>query len=154
MNNEIERKFLVVNNDYRKLGQGMHIQQGYLSIDANRSVRIRVVDENAWLTIKGKSKGAVRKEFEFQIPSVEAKEMIQSLCIKPIISKTRYKIKIGEVLWEVDEFFEENEGLIIAEVEIPFEDYELEFPDWVGEEVTYDKRYYNANLIQNPFSKW
>lgn len=154
MKNEIERKFLVVNNSYRQMAKGILIQQGFLSTDKNRTVRVRIVGGEAWLTVKGKSTGAVRKEFEFQIPADEAKEMIQTICIKPVISKIRYRIRKGEVLWEIDEFLEENAGLIIAEVEIPFENYELEFPDWIGEEVTQNEKYYNARLVEHPYKSW
>lgn len=154
MNNEIERKFLVVNNNYRQMAEGILIQQGFLSTDRNRIVRIRIIGNKAWLTVKGKSTGASRKEFEFQIPYEEAKEMIQTICIKPIISKIRYRIKLGEVLWEIDEFAEENAGLIVAEVEIPYESFDLELPEWIGKEVTLDERYYNAYLVKHPFKKW
>ncbi|MEZ5084053.1 MAG: CYTH domain-containing protein [Bacteroidales bacterium] len=116
MKNEIERKFLVLNNDYRKLAKGLPIQQGFLNRDPSRSVRVRIVGNKAWLTIKGKSHGATRKEFEFQVPHDEAQEIINTFCLKPIISKVRYRIKIGDDLWEVDEFLKKMKALLLLKL--------------------------------------
>ena len=154
MGKEIERKFLVVGDRWRSLVRGMRYRQGYLSTVKERTVRVRTVDNRGTLTIKGISVGATRREYEYEIPAVEADEMIDHLCEKPIIEKNRYKIPIGDVTWEVDEFLGVNEGLIVAEVELQSEDQSFARPDWIGEEVTSDPKYFNANLVARPFSTW
>lgn len=154
MATEIERKFLVRSKAYRKNSQAIVILQGFLSTDKHRVVRIRICGEKAYLTIKGKSKGASRKEFEYPIPVADATVLINELCIQPVITKTRYIYNAGHLNWEIDEFEGDNMGLTIAEVEIPVEDFKIDLPDWVGVEVTHDPRYYNANLIVNPYCNW
>lgn len=154
MGKEIERKYLVSGNKWRNLAEGVLYRQGYLSIVKERTVRVRTIGENGYLTIKGISVGATRTEFEYEIPVDEANEMLNELCEKPIIEKKRYKINHMNLLWEVDEFFGENEGLIIAEVELDSEDQQIELPEWIGNEVTNDPKYFNANLIKYPFTKW
>lgn len=154
MGKEIERKFLVKNQDFKKFGQGTFIKQGFLSSAKERVVRIRITDHRAFLTIKGISKGATRTEFEYDIPLKEAEIMMNELCEKPIIEKYRYRINMAEFVWEVDEFKGVNEGLIVAEIELKSEDQVFDLPDWVGEEVTQDQRYYNSNLITSPYSSW
>jgi adenylate cyclase len=154
MGKEIERKFLVKNHDFKKLGRGVLIKQGFLSSEIDRVVRIRIMGNEAFLTIKGKSTGASRTEFEYEIPLEDAGIMINDLCEKPIIEKIRYRIFAANVVWEVDEFKGLNEGLIIAEVELSSEDQLFDIPDWVGNEVTGDPRYYNANLIHSPYITW
>lgn len=154
MGKEIERKFLVKDKSYQTLGKGVLYYQGFLSTVKERVVRVRVVGEKAFLTIKGVSKGAKRTEFEYEIPTGDAEFMLDELCEKPIIIKYRYNINFGEFLWEVDEFKGENDGLVVAEIELQHEDQKFDKPNWLGEEVTEDPRYYNANLIKHPFKSW
>lgn len=151
---EIERKFLVINSNYKKGTIGQYYCQGYLNDDAERVVRVRIAGENAYLTIKGKNVGVIRPEFEYEIPLADARFMLDNLCLHPLIEKMRYKIPQNELVWEVDEFLGENEGLVIAEIELPSEIYPLTLPNWVGEEVSSDARYYNVNLFKNPYCKW
>ena len=154
MPREIERKFLVRGEDWRVLGAGIRYRQGYLSTVPERTVRVRSVRDKAWLTIKGITVGATRAEYEYEIPADEASEMLDNLCQRPLIEKIRYRIDHQGLTWEVDEFEGENTGLIIAEVELDEEHQAIVLPDWVGTEVTGDRRYSNANLIAEPFSKW
>ena len=150
---EIERKFLVIGNEYKTGAKKQFIKQGFLSTDPERVVRVRIASKRSWLTLKSKNIGSIRKEFEYQIPIEEANEII-ALCIQPIIEKIRYKIQHDRHIWEVDEFMGANEGLVIAEVELSSEDEILSLPKWVGTEVTDDPKYYNNNLITNPYSNW
>ena len=150
---EIERKFLVKGDSW-KTQQGTKYRQGYLSSIKERTVRVRTTDDKGFLTIKGITIGATRLEYEYEIPIQEAEELLTNLCEKPIIEKDRYKIPYGGFTFEVDEFFGENEGLIIAEIELEYEDQPFEKPAWLGNEVTGDPRYFNSNLINHPFSKW
>lgn len=150
---EIERKFLVQKDDWR-VEQGTLCRQGYLNSDEERSVRVRVIDDRGYLTVKGISRGAVRVEYEYQIPRSEAQAMLDNLCEKPLIEKRRYKIDYKGLVWEVDEFFGDNQGLIVAEVELESEDQVYVKPEWIGEEVTGDPKYFNANLIHHPYSRW
>ncbi|HIK28142.1 MAG: CYTH domain-containing protein [Oscillatoriaceae bacterium SKW80] len=154
MATEIERKFLVKGDKWRALATGTLYRQGYIRTTSKTTVRVRVVGDKGYLTIKGKNQGNSRAEFEYPIPVEDAQEMLDKLCERPLIEKTRYKIKIGEVTWEIDEFAGENQGLIIAEVELTDENQILELPEWIGEEVSQDPRYFNANLAQHPFSQW
>jgi CYTH domain-containing protein len=154
MPKEIERKFLVKDDSYKKLGKPQHIHQGFLNTERERVVRVRLMDEKAWITIKGLSIGATRQEFEYEIPSVDAKYMIENLCEKPTLEKYRYVIPYEGFTWEVDEFLGDNAGLLVAEIELESEAQTFPLPAWVGEEVTGDDRYYNANLIKNPFKNW
>jgi adenylate cyclase len=150
---EIERKFLVKENDWRN-GQGTMYLQGYLNSDENRNVRVRVVNDRGYLTVKGISQGATRVEYEYEIPKAEADAMLDNLCEKPLITKKRYKIVFKGFVWEVDEFLGENQGLIIAELELESEDQVFIKPEWIGEEVTGDPKYFNSNLTHRPYSKW
>ena len=154
MAEEIERKFLVRDNAYRKSGIPHYIHQGFLSTEKDRVVRIRILDNDAFITIKGLTKGISRAEFEYRIPVADAKSMLDHLCLKPTIEKYRYKIDVDGYTWEVDEFLGENEGLVIAEIELEHEGQEFTKPAWIGEEVSHDPRYYNANLVKNPFKHW
>ncbi len=151
---EIERKFLVRKDDWRRPGQGLRYRQGYLTIDPSRTVRVRLAGEEGFLTIKGKSDGMSRSEFEYTIPVAEANEMLDSLCFKPLIEKIRYRLDHCGHLWEVDEFEGDNQGLILAEVELARVDEVVELPPWAGREVTDDPRYYNASLSRNPYRTW
>jgi adenylate cyclase len=150
---EIERKFLVKGESWRN-GQGKMYRQGYLNSDENRNVRIRLVDDRGYLTVKGISNGATRVEYEYEIPGTEAEAMLDNLCETPLITKKRYQVEFEGFVWEVDEFFGDNEGLIIAELELVSEDQVFIKPEWIGEEVTEDPRYLNSNLIHRPYSKW
>ncbi len=154
MAQEIEKKFLIKNDSWRSLGTGKEYCQGYLSSEKGRTVRIRTIGDRGILTIKGASEGDSRLEFEYDIPLEDAKEMLEKLCQKPLIKKTRYKIPYAQFIWEVDEFEGENKGLIFAEIELQFSGQPFEIPEWIGEEVTGDQRYYNANLVNNPYSSW
>ncbi len=151
---EIERKFLLKNDNWRGLAQGVKYRQGYLSSVKERSVRVRTIENQGYLTIKGVSRGAARVEYEYPIPLDDANAMLDGLCEKPLIEKKRYKILYQGLTWEVDEFFGENQGLMMAEVELESETQAFEKPDWIGEEVTHDSRYFNANLIHHPFNQW
>jgi CYTH domain-containing protein len=151
---EIERKFLVKDDSWRSLATGTKYRQGYLNSTKERVVRVRTIDDKGFLTIKGITTGATRVEYEYEIPDAEATAMLDELCEKPLIEKNRYKIALGGFTWEVDEFFGENQGLIVAEVELESEDQAFEKPVWIGEEVTGDPKYFNSNLIQNPYLKW
>ena len=151
---EIERKFLLKHEGWRKLcDAGTVIRQGYLNSHKERTVRVRVKGDKGFLTIKGKSENLSRAEFEYEIPLADAENML-SLCEKPLIEKTRYLVKRYDCLWEIDVFEGENKGLIVAEVELPHEDFQVELPDWIGEEVSDDSRYFNSSLISKPFCKW
>ncbi len=154
MAQEIERKFLVSSDAWRELASGTNYRQGYLSTVKERTVRVRTIDDKGYLTIKGITVGATRAEYEYEIPADEANELLDNLCERPLIEKTRYKIPHGGLTWEVDEFAGDNQGLIVAEVELTDEDQEVALPDWAGEEVTGDPRYFNSNLIANPFTAW
>jgi adenylate cyclase len=154
MGTEIERKFLIKDDSWRALAKGKRYRQGYLNSVKERVVRVRTIDDDGFLTVKGITKGATRAEFEYGIPAAEADTMLDDLCEKPLIEKNRYKIELGGFIWEVDEFFGENQGLTVAEVELESEDQSFEKPDWIGEEVTGDPKYFNSNLIQHPYTKW
>ena len=153
---EIERKFLVTTEAFKKEAYAQNrIAQGYLSSVPERTVRVRLKGDKGFLTIKGSSNesGLSRFEWEKEIPVDEASELLK-LCEKGVIDKTRFEIKIGKHIFEVDEFYGENEGLIMAEIELEFEAETFEKPSWLGKEVTNDNRYYNSYLSKNPFRKW
>lgn len=153
MPKEIERKFLVTDDSWRS-APGVKYRQGYLSRSENRSVRIRTTPQKAFLTIKGTSTGITRLEFEYEIPIGEANEILDSMCLKPLIEKTRHRIDFEGFTWEVDEFHGYNDGLVVAEIELESEDQKFSKPKWIGEEVTGDSRYLNVNLIVNPYTSW
>jgi CYTH domain-containing protein len=153
MGKEIERKFRVKSDAWRT-GEATRYRQGYLSTVKERTVRVRTIGGRGYLTIKGVSVGATRLEFEYDIPLLDAEQMLDALCERPLIEKNRYRIEHDGILWEVDEFFGENAGLVVAEVELETEDQAFSRPDWVGDEVTEDPRYFNANLIGNPYCRW
>lgn len=151
---EIERKFLVVGDEWRSLGVGTVYRQGYIVSGRGRTVRVRVAGDRAYLTIKGPAAGFSRSEFEYPIPLADATELLDTLCDRPLIEKTRHKIDWAGLVWEVDEFAGENQGLIMAEVELTDPHQSITQPDWIGEEVTGDPRYYNSNLTKYPFTHW
>lgn len=151
---EIERKFLVTGTAWKALAAGVLIRQGYLSSAAERTVRVRIAGDQGFLTVKGKSRGLTRAEFEYAIPVEDAAAMLDGLCEKPLIEKTRYRVPFGAHTWEVDEFHGANAGLVVAEVELASADEEPALPPWVGREVSRDARYFNANLVKKPFTTW
>ncbi len=154
MPKEIERKFLVTGEAWRKQNRGVFYRQGYLSAEKDCSVRIRIGGGKGYLTIKGETQGAVRDEFEYEIPFEDAEELLKNFCKKPLIEKRRYEVRFGGLNWEIDEFEGENKGLILAEVELKNENEEIDLPEWIGKEVTGDPKYYNVNLVKHPFLKW
>ncbi len=151
---EIERKFLVQGNDWRRSATGKSYRQGYLTIDPERTVRVRIAGNEGFLTIKGKTEGMARSEFEYPIPLTDAALLLDQLCLRPLIEKTRHTQEYGGRTWEIDEFAGDNSGLIMAEVELDSSEEQVELPPWVGEEVTGDHRYYNASLTRNPYRNW
>jgi adenylate cyclase len=151
---EIERKFLVVGDGWRSLANGVRYRQGYIPTSGMTTVRIRTAGDQAFLTIKGPTQGLSRAEFEYPIPAADADEMLNTLCDRPIIDKTRYVIRIKDVIWEVDEFHGENAGLVIAEVELENDSQMPPLPEWIGQEVSQDRRYTNYSLSKRPFSTW
>lgn len=151
---EIEKKFLLKNDQWKELGAGVDYCQGYLNTEKSRTVRVRTIGDKGFLTIKGISRGAVRAEFEYEIPRGDAQKMLATLCEQPLIRKKRYRIKTDDVVWEIDEFFGENEGLVLAEVELEDERQKFAIPDWVGEEVTENPIYFNSSLVKNPYCSW
>jgi len=154
MGKEIERKYLVKGNAWRGLAQGVYYRQGYLNSDKERTVRIRATGDKAYITIKGLTVGASRPEYEYEIPVADGNAMLDTLAERPLVEKKRYKIPYGNVTIEVDEFLAENAGLVVAEVEFKSEEQFFDKPAWLGDEVTGDPRYYNANLVAHPYSKW
>ncbi|MBF0158003.1 MAG: CYTH domain-containing protein [Magnetococcales bacterium] len=158
MKYEIERRFLMQNDNWRHLGvAGELFRQGFLSTVRERVVRVRVVGERATLTIKGiaQQQSFTRAEFEYTIPLDDGNYLLEQLCETPLIEKRRYTIPIGALVWEIDEFFGDNQGLILAEVELQQEQQEIgSLPDWVGREITYDARYSNASLVHHPWGRW
>ncbi|MFC4268175.1 CYTH domain-containing protein [Polaribacter marinivivus] len=156
MNIEIERKFLVKNKDFKNLSYKEEVfKQGYLNSDKTRNVRIRVTNDKAFLTIKGASNasGTTRFEWEKEINRQEAEQLLL-LCEPIIIEKKRYYIKNDDLIFEVDEFYADNQGLILAEIELNSEHQKFKKPDWLGKEVTGNKEYYNSYLSKNPFKNW
>jgi adenylate cyclase len=154
MGKEIERKFLVNGNEWRVGNKAVHICQGYLPSRADCAIRVRLLGEQAFLTIKGETEGITRLEYEYEIPVADAKEILARLCLQPYIEKNRYKVMHAGIKWEVDEFLTDNKGLIVAEVELESEEQRIDLPSWIGEEVSHDPRYRNASLIKHPYSQW
>jgi len=152
---EIERKFLLSNDTWRdEVVKSSRIRQGYMGIIDKASVRIRIQGDKANINVKSATLDIRRMEYEYEIPLDEAEEMLDQLCNQPQIDKTRFIVKRDGHVWEIDEFYGDNEGLVVAEVELGSEDEAVIKPDWIGEEVTTDPRYYNVSLIKHPFNKW
>ena len=152
---EIERKFLVVNDSWRAMAApGIRFRQGYLSTDPRCSVRVRTSADKAWLNIKGAAEGIRRREFEYEVPADDAHEILESLCVKPVIEKTRYVVEHQGHDWEVDVFEGENTGLVVAEIELADTDERFALPGWAGDEVSGDARYLNQRLVDHPYSRW
>ena len=152
MATEIERKFIARPQNWSQLATGEHLRQGYLS-RGEATVRVRIQNARATLTIKGKNTGIARSEFEYQIPLADAQQLLQ-LCDGPLIEKTRYCIDFKGHTFEVDVFEGDNAGLIVAEVELQSADEKVELPGWIEREVSHDVRYFNSNLAINPFCNW
>lgn len=151
---EIERKFLVINDNWRnEVNKKYTIKQGYLSSVPERTVRVRTKNEKGFITIKGASENITRIEFEYEIPLLDAAKLL-SLCELPIIEKIRYEIDFEGKSWEVDEFWGANKGLIVAELELYSEQEKFVIPEWIGLEVSNDPRFYNSHLVQKPYSLW
>lgn len=151
---EIERKFEVTGDSWRGKGTATVFRQGYLSTVKERTVRVRAAGDQGTITIKGITIGATRTEFEYPIPLADANVMLDELCERPIIEKTRHVVEVDGTTWEIDEFTGVNQGLIVAEVELEHANQEFTLPDWIGEDVTEDPRYFNANLIAHPYTEW
>lgn len=154
MATEIERKFLVKGDNWRSQGIGQRYKQGYIPTQDQTTVRVRIAGDRGYLTIKGKNQGMARAEFEYAIPLQDAEIMLETLCHRPLIEKMRYRIPQSDLVWEVDEFSGENSGLIIAEIELQHENQMFTLPDWIGQEVTEDPKYYNSNLVNYPYQDW
>jgi adenylate cyclase len=153
MAKEIERKFLVADDSWRSGSPGCRYIQGYLSRDPERIVRVRQAGTSAFITIKGITRATTRQEFEYPIPLSDA-EALMKLCLRPLIEKTRYVLEYRGKRWEVDEFHGDNDGLVLAEIELARENEPVDMPPWIGEEVSHDARYFNANLVEHPFTRW
>jgi len=155
MGTETERKFLVDHEKWRKLKKpaGVHYRQGYLADGKKLTLRIRIAGTQGFITIKGESTGISRSEFEYKIPVKDATALLAGFALSEL-EKTRYRITYGGKLWEIDEFVNENEGLIMAEIELEREDEAFEKPGWIGDEVSDDMRYYNSYLAKHPFKSW
>ncbi|MDB9538716.1 CYTH domain-containing protein [Anabaenopsis tanganyikae CS-531] len=154
MAQEIERKYLLQGDSWRELCIGSVYCQGYIPTKNQVTVRVRIVGQQGYLTIKGPSVECSRLEFEYPIPVEDAQEMLNTLCEQPWIEKIRYKVEWGGLTWEIDEFDGLNKGLILAEVELNDANQEIELPPWIGEEVSHDHRYFNSYLVKHPFSQW
>ena len=153
MGMEIERRFLVRSEDWRGLAEGAWLKQGYMSVEPERTVRVRISGEQAWLTLKSLVSAVSRHEFEYPVPLADAETMLATMC-PLVVEKKRHRIRLGPHLWEVDEFFGDNAGLVLAEVELQSETEAYDPPAWLGAEVTQDSRYTNAWLAGHPYSSW
>jgi adenylate cyclase len=151
---EIERKFLVRGDGWRKNARGTFCRQGYLVACDDHVVRVRVLGEKAYLTVKGRKAGLSCPEYEYPLPLADAQDMLERICLRPFIEKIRYTLDFSGVFWEIDEFEGENKGLVVAEVELEQEHQAIELPAWVGREVSYDPKYWNVNLIKYPYCRW
>ena len=154
MKTEIERKFLVLNSSYKSLGKYEYCIQGYIRSINEPLVRIRIIGNKSYLTMKSDVNGITRLEYEYEIPNEDAQDLLKLFCKKTIIEKNRYIIHYKSTLWEVDEFLGDNQGLVVAEVELESEQQSYNKPNWVGTEISTDKKYYNYNLAQCPYKTW
>jgi adenylate cyclase len=154
MGQEIERKFLVAGGAWRKGAKRSRLSQGYLLAGKDKSVRVRLEDGRGTVTIKGRGRGIVRAEYEYAVPARDARELLGRLCERPLIEKTRHRVRFGGLVWEIDEFLGDNAGLIVAEVELRTAKQKVALPPWVGKEVTRDPRYLNSNLFKKPYRRW
>ncbi len=152
---EIEHKFLLKNNDWKKdIKKSFNYKQGYLISDSKKSVRIRTSNNKAWLNIKSATIGTHRQEYEYEIPFIEGEEILNTLCEKPLIEKIRHLVPYEQHIWEIDVFYGENEGLVVAEIELTEIGEHFLKPAWIDKEVTNDLRYYNNQLCKLPYKNW
>jgi CYTH domain-containing protein len=151
---EIERKFLLGNDNWRGLAPGTPYVQGYLADDERCCVRVRIRQNEAALCVKGAPDGLARSEYEYPIPVDDARELLETCARRPLIEKTRYRVEYRGMYWEIDEFSGANQGLVVAEIELQSEDQPFKKPAWIGREVSGDPRYYNAALARLPYSEW
>jgi CYTH domain-containing protein len=154
MAKEIERKFLVKRDLWKPRDEGTWYKQGYLNSQKERVVRVRIAGTKAMLTVKGLTKGVSRSEFEYPLPVEDAAVLLDQICEQPVIEKHRHKETHGGHTWEIDVFHGENDGLVVAELELTSESEAFERPAWIGEEVSSDPRYFNSNLLKNPYKDW
>jgi adenylate cyclase len=154
MGTEIERKFLLTGDAWRENARGLLLRQGYICSRPEGTVRVRTSHNQGYLTLKGKTTGITRCEFEYLIPLEEANILLDQLCERPVLEKIRYLVDYKGFTWEIDEFLGDNAGLLIAEIELEAEDQSFAKPDWVGEEVSGDARYFNSSLSRNPYLRW
>ena len=154
MGTEIERKFLVCGDGWRHGAQGTLCRQSYLLSNIECTIRVRVIGEQGFLAIKGMTTGISRPEYEYAIPLADAQAMLDGMCAGPLVEKIRHVVTHAGTTWEIDEFLNENRGLIVAEVELESAEQAIELPPWIGQEVSYDPRYLNVNLAKHPFSRW
>jgi CYTH domain-containing protein len=154
MPEEIERKFLVTGRAWKEGATGVAYRQGYLNTDPERTVRVRIAGEQGFLTVKGKTEGISRLEFEYSIPVNEAGQMLDRLCLVTVIEKFRYRVSYRGKIWEIDEFLGANQGLVLAEIELESEEELFDPPPWLGREVSGENRFYNSSLSRNPYGSW
>jgi adenylate cyclase len=154
MGREIERKFLVKRDVWKPRDEGTWYKQGYLNSQKERVVRVRIAGTKAMLTIKGLTKGVSRSEFEYPIPVEDAAVLLDQICEQPVIEKHRHRETHGGHTWEIDVFHGENDGLVVAELELTSESEAFDRPAWLGAEVSSDPRYFNSNLLKNPYKNW
>jgi adenylate cyclase len=155
MATEIERKFLLASDAWRaEVSDSQRLIQGYLSRGVNASVRVRIAGERAELNIKSTRDGIHRQEFEYPIPLADARQLLDEVALRPLIDKTRHLVRRGRHLWEIDEFYGENAGLVLAEIELEAADQAFDRPAWLGTEVSQDPRYYNSSLSERPYNTW
>ena len=154
MGKEIERKYVVDQAAWKPQDAGTHFKQGYLNSQKERVVRVRIEGDRAKLTIKGPSVGVTRSEFEYPVPVEDAAILLDNLCEQPLIDKHRHKETHGGKTWEIDVFHGDNEGLVVAEIELSSEDESFALPPWAVREVSSDPRYFNSNLLKNPYKQW
>jgi adenylate cyclase len=151
---EIERKFLVKADTWRVNAVGKYYRQGYLTRESQVTVRVRIAGEQGFLTLKGKSQNYTRPEYEYPVSATDAEQMLDLWCYPRVVEKIRYRVPVGDLIWEVDEFLGLNQGLILAEVELTAPDQAITLPDWVGPEVSQKGQYYNSSLAQYPYTSW
>lgn len=152
---EIERKFLLLNDDWRnEAGEPVRFRQGYLVGSEKSSVRVRIEGDRAFLNIKSATLGIQRQEYQYPVPIEDAEKILDELCDKPLIEKKRFFIQKNNHTWEIDEFSGDNQGLVVAEIELTSEDESFDRPTWLGKEVSDDKRYYNVCLVKHPYKDW
>ncbi len=155
MSIEIEHKFLVSSDDWRRrAGPGVRYRQGYIASNETGMVRINLTAEKSWLTIKQAQTPLRRLEYEYPVPRGDAEEMLSTVCLAGLVTKQRYRLQDGEHVWEIDVFEDDNAGLIVAEIELSAEGEAFEHPDWLGEEISTDSRYHAMNLAMHPYTKW